>query len=129
LVASLQAEELQLDKLSKFERHPVTHSFHISVRFLVLDEADRLFDTEFVGQIEEIVALCSHAECQKSVFSATLPAKAEQIALSMLEDPIRVVVGLKYVPFAANVLHSNNVPLQRHAFAQYRSVINLCGST
>ncbi|PVG02600.1 putative ROK1-ATP-dependent RNA helicase [Serendipita vermifera] len=98
LVASIQAEELQLDKLSKLEYCFLIYLYSSSVRFLVLDEADRLLDTEFVSQVEEIVALCSHEECQKAVFSATLPAKAEQIALGMLKDPIRVVVGLKDTP-------------------------------
>ncbi|KAG8863412.1 RNA-dependent ATPase rok1 [Serendipita sp. 405] len=82
LVASIQADELQLD----------------NVRFLVLDEADRLLDTEFASQLEEIVALCTHFGCQKSVFSATLPAKAEKTVLDMMNDPIRVVVGTKDTP-------------------------------
>lgn len=62
---------------------------------LILDEADRLLDTEFLAQTEEIVALCTNSSCQKAIFSATLPANAEQVALKMLNDPIRVVVGLK----------------------------------
>ena len=66
-----------------------------SVRLLVLDEADRLLDTEFVHQTEEILANCNHAEVQKAVFSATLPAGAEKIALRSLKNPIRIVVGLK----------------------------------
>jgi len=63
----------------------------------VLDEADRMLDHEFVEQIEEIVAECSHSQLQKAVFSATLPSSAETAALNMMKDPIRVVVGLKYV--------------------------------
>ncbi|KIM26089.1 hypothetical protein M408DRAFT_314308 [Serendipita vermifera MAFF 305830] len=82
LVASIQSGELVLN----------------NVQFLVLDEADRLLDTEFVDQIEEIVGLCTNPQCQKAVFSATLPAKAEQTVLAMLKEPIRVVVGLKDTP-------------------------------
>jgi ATP-dependent RNA helicase DDX52/ROK1 len=69
----------------------------LSVRHLVLDEADRLLDNEFMEQIQEIVAACSHVGLQKAFFSATLPANAEKLAMDMLQDPIRVVVGLKYV--------------------------------
>jgi ATP-dependent RNA helicase DDX52/ROK1 len=68
-----------------------------SVRYLVLDEADRLLDKEFLEQTQEIVASCTHTRLQKAVFSATLPAGVEKIAMDMLQDPIRLVVGLKSV--------------------------------
>ncbi|VDC01933.1 unnamed protein product [Peniophora sp. CBMAI 1063] len=69
-----------------------------SVRHIVLDEADRLLDTEFLDQVQEVVAACTHPEVQKTVFSATLPANAEKIAMDMLRNPIRIVVGLKDTP-------------------------------
>jgi ATP-dependent RNA helicase DDX52/ROK1 len=68
-----------------------------SVRYLILDEADRLLDAEFYPQIHEILAACTHESVQKAVFSATLPTGIEKAAMQMLRDPIRVVVGLKYV--------------------------------
>ncbi|KAF7340090.1 DEAD-box ATP-dependent RNA helicase 57 [Mycena venus] len=69
-----------------------------NVRHLILDEADRMLDSEFFPQVEEILAACSHPTIQKAVFSATLPAGAEKMAMQMLDDPIRVVVGLKDTP-------------------------------
>lgn len=62
-----------------------------------MDEADRMLDAEFLEQVQEVVAACRHTDLQKAVFSATLPANAEKIAMSILRDPIRIVVGLKYV--------------------------------
>ena len=56
-----------------------------------------MLDAEFLEQVQEVIAACTHPEIQKAVFSATLPANAEKVAMSMLRDPIRVVVGLKYV--------------------------------
>ncbi|KAH7883921.1 P-loop containing nucleoside triphosphate hydrolase protein [Phlebopus sp. FC_14] len=69
-----------------------------NVRHLVLDEADRLLDTEFIGQVQEVVAACTHPDIQKAVFSATLPAGVETLAMGMLRNPIRIVVGLKDTP-------------------------------
>lgn len=72
-------------------------SFLESVQHLVLDEADRLLDREFLPQVQEIVGACSSSGIQKAMFSATLPAEIEKLALKMLRNPIRVVVGMKYV--------------------------------
>ena len=66
-----------------------------SVRHIVLDEADRLLDSEFLSQIEEILAACTHPSLQKTVFSATLPAGAEKLAMGFMNDHVRIVVGLK----------------------------------
>lgn len=72
-------------------------SLQFSVRHLVLDEADRLLDSEFLAQVQEVVGACTHPEIQKAVFSATLPAGVEQLAMGILRNPIRIVVGLKSV--------------------------------
>lgn len=82
LVSSLQAGDLELK----------------NVRHLILDEADRMLDPEFLPQVEEVIASCTHPDVQKAVFSATLPAGAEKIAMDMLRNPIRIVVGLKDTP-------------------------------
>jgi ATP-dependent RNA helicase DDX52/ROK1 len=74
-----------------------------SVRHLILDEADRMLDQEFLVQVQEILTACTHANLQKAVFSATLPAGAERVALDMLRDPIRVVVGLKCALFFCGI--------------------------
>jgi ATP-dependent RNA helicase DDX52/ROK1 len=60
-----------------------------------------MLDQEFLTQVQEILAACTHEDIQKAVFSATLPAGAESVALDMLRNPIRVVVGLKCVPISS----------------------------
>ncbi|THH30173.1 hypothetical protein EUX98_g4010 [Antrodiella citrinella] len=69
-----------------------------NVQHIVLDEADRMLDSEFLFQVQEVIAACSHSNVQKAVFSATLPSGVEKIALDMLDNPIRLVVGLKDTP-------------------------------
>ena len=65
--------------------------------YLVLDEVDNLLDPGFVQQTEEIIEACTHPDLQRCIFSATLPPVAEEVAKRVLVDPIRVVVGMKYV--------------------------------
>jgi superfamily II DNA/RNA helicase len=99
-VSALQEGNMALSKYVRniFSSINLTHPVR-SVQHLVLDEADRMLDAEFMEQIQEIVATCSNSNVRKALFSATLPAGAEKIAMSMLENPIRIVVGLKYAFF------------------------------
>lgn len=125
LVTSLKAGALDLKKYVSFgfgERRGLTF---LSVRHLILDEADRMLDTEFLSQIQEIVAACTHPNVQKAVFSATLPAGAEKLAMEMLKDPIRIVVGLKYVPLCTLLEHFSD-PTQRYPFAPHPTESDLC---
>ncbi|OIV95357.1 hypothetical protein TanjilG_07513 [Lupinus angustifolius] len=60
--------------------------------YLVLDEADRMFDLGFEPQIRSIVGQI-RPDRQTSLFSATMPRKVEKLAREILTDPIRVTVG------------------------------------
>ncbi|KAL5561027.1 hypothetical protein UlMin_030774 [Ulmus minor] len=60
--------------------------------YLVLDEADRMFDLGFEPQIRSIVGQI-RPERQTLLFSATMPRKVEKLAREILTDPVRVTVG------------------------------------
>ncbi|XP_051181526.1 DEAD-box ATP-dependent RNA helicase 24 [Lolium perenne] len=60
--------------------------------YLVLDEADRMFDLGFEPQIRSIVGQI-RPDRQTLLFSATMPYKVERLAREILSDPIRVTVG------------------------------------
>ncbi|KAJ2490439.1 RNA-dependent ATPase rok1 [Coemansia sp. RSA 2050] len=65
------------------------------VRSLVLDEADSLMEKGFLEQVDEILAACSSPSLQISLFSATMPSSVEEMAKTIMKNPIRVIVGSK----------------------------------
>ncbi|KAJ3383466.1 RNA-dependent ATPase rok1 [Entophlyctis sp. JEL0112] len=63
------------------------------VRHLVLDEADKLLEIGFLGQMDSVFAACTSPHLQRSLFSATMPSGIEALAKTFMIDPIRVIVG------------------------------------
>ncbi|GMH39795.1 hypothetical protein BSKO_07693 [Bryopsis sp. KO-2023] len=62
------------------------------VTYLVLDEADRMFDMGFEPQIMRIVNNI-RPNRQTVMFSATFPRQVELIARRILDDPVEILVG------------------------------------
>ena len=60
-----------------------------AVQVLVLDEADRLLDLGFADELARIVALLP-ARRQSLFFSATFPPAVQQLAETLLRDPVRI---------------------------------------
>lgn len=66
------------------------------IRHLVLDEADKLMDLGFLEQTDEIFAACSGPNVRKYMFSATFTGQVEDLAKTVMKDPIQVVIGSRY---------------------------------
>jgi ATP-dependent RNA helicase RhlE len=87
------------------------------IETLVLDEADLMLDMGFIDDVKKIERLCTR-EKQVLLFSATIPYKVEQLASSILNEPIRIEV-------AQNASTSKNVN-QLLYFVPKKNKIELC---
>jgi len=61
------------------------------VRYLVLDEADRMLDMGFIRDVKKIVAMV-RKQRQTMFFSATMPAAILDFANQLLQNPVRIQV-------------------------------------
>lgn len=63
------------------------------VSFFVLDEADRMLDMGFSEDIKMIASKLP-TTCQTIMFSATMPEKIEELAKSLLKNPVEVKIAV-----------------------------------
>ena len=61
--------------------------------FFVLDEADRMLDMGFIDDIMKIVQQLP-SSCQRIMFSATMPPKIRELAVTMLHKPVEVKIAV-----------------------------------
>ena len=101
--------------------------------FFVLDEADRMLDMGFSDDIMKINALLPK-DCQKVMFSATMPSKIRELAVSLLKNPVEVKLKVsrpadKIHQMAYVCYEPQKVGVIEHIFKQgdLQRVIIFCG--
>jgi ATP-dependent RNA helicase RhlE len=62
-----------------------------SIKYFVLDEADRMLDMGFVQDVKRIIAHLPHQK-QTLFFSATMPTEIKHLASILLRNPVKVEV-------------------------------------
>ncbi len=74
-----------------------------AIRFLVLDEADRMLDMGFLPDVRRIVQKCPR-ERHTSLFSATVPPEIETLIQWAMKHPQTIEIGARRTP-AETVKH------------------------
>lgn len=104
------------------------------VRFLVLDEADRMLDMGFNDDIMRIISNLPE-DRQSLLFSATMPDKMRQLARKLLKKPVEINISVskpteKIVQLAYVVYDSQKIPLAKHILKQhdFQSVLVFCST-
>lgn len=73
------------------------------IKYLVLDEADRMLDMGFLPDVRRIVEQCPRKR-QTALFSATIPAQIETLIQWAMHEPETVEIGMRRSP-AETVKH------------------------
>ncbi|TFK54962.1 DEAD-domain-containing protein [Heliocybe sulcata] len=82
------------------------------LRFLILDEADRLLDMDFGPAIDKILKLIPK-ERTTYLYSATMTTKVAKLQRASLSNPVRVEVSAKYSTVSTLLQYYLFVPLSQ----------------
>ncbi|MFM2359036.1 MAG: hypothetical protein RLY16_1029 [Bacteroidota bacterium] len=104
------------------------------LKYLVLDEADRMLDMGFYDDIMRIIQELP-AKRQNLLFSATMPHKIREMARKILHEPVEINISIskpneKITQLAYSVYESQKIPLVKHVLTQkdFNSVLVFCSS-
>ena len=74
-----------------------TKGFNLnSLKYLVLDEADRILNLDFEKEVDKILSNLPRKDRRNMLFSATMTKKVAKLQRASLTNPVKVEVSSKY---------------------------------
>jgi len=103
------------------------------VKYLVLDEADRMLDMGFLPDVRRIVQKCPR-ERHTSLFSATVPPEIETLIQWAMKQPQTIEIGarrkpaetVKHIIYPVSEMQKTDLVLELLKRVNYDSVIVFC---
>jgi ATP-dependent RNA helicase DDX47/RRP3 len=77
-----------------------------NLKYLVMDEADRLLDLDFGPMLDKILKILPHEGRKTYLFSATMSSKVESLQRASLTNPLRVSVSTDKYQTVSTLLQS-----------------------
>lgn len=105
-----------------------------TLKFLILDEADRMLDMGFNDDIMRIISNLPEKR-QNLLFSATMPTKMRQLARKLTNNPAEINIAVskpaEKIKQSAYIVYDNQkIPIVRHILKQqdFTSVLIFCST-
>ncbi|KAK4048920.1 ribosomal RNA processing protein [Microbotryomycetes sp. JL201] len=100
-----------------------------TLKYLVMDEADRLLDLDFGPVIDKILKVIPREQRHTYLFSATMTTKVAKLQRASLRDPVKLEVSTKYQTVSTLLQYYLLVPMKHKDLHLVHLAHTLAGNT